>query len=233
MTSLPSFELTPALEQALLKQIEAEAAKAAAEADKEAQYALAQKVQTDALLRAEKDDLNHDRYHHHYMFDKAVDSLTVGRCLNELSLWHRDDPECDMTITMRSPGGDVVAGMHLFDELDAYSLRGEGSHKVTMIVRGYAASMAGILLQAADERVIGRNASLLIHPVSSWAEGGLHELKDKVKWLDQLTDRVTEIFLERSEGKISRGDFIKSLERRDWWLTADESLNFGFADRLG
>lgn len=234
MTSaLPPFELTPALEQALLKKFEAETAKAAAEAFKEEQYAIAQKVQTDALVRAEQDDLTHDRFYHHYSFNGAVLGLTVDRCLRELALWDRQDKACDMNLTIDSPGGSVIDGMHLFDQLANYSLRGGGGHKVTITVRGYAASMAGILLQAADVRRIGAESYLMIHEISTFAQGKIGELKDEMKFLDRISARVADIFVTRAAGKITLEDFQKGWHRADWWLDSKQAVELGFADEIG
>lgn len=238
-TTLPPFELTPALEQALLVKFAAETAVSveeqkikAAEAVRAKSYAEYQEANTRLALRQEAAALAGDFYHHQYLFDTEVCEQSAYACVSQLDTWHRQEPECDMHLVFNSPGGDVVWGMHLFDQITSYSLREGGSHKVTITVRGMAASMAGILLQAADERVIGARASVLIHQVSAWAGGSLGEIKDRVKWLDQVTDQVAEIFLSRSEGKISPEDFEKGWSRRDWWLTAQQAYDLGFVDRI-
>lgn len=204
--------------------------------------AKADEAESEAVIRAlalkdrlRQEDLVQvqDHYAFHHLFDEAVSAKSVYNCLNTLVAWDRQYPECPMNITMNSPGGDVVSGFHLFDALSAYSLRGNGTHKVTITVRGYAASMAGILLQAADERVVGPRSFMLCHEVSSWAEGTMGQIKDRVEWLKKMSDQVVDIFIERSEGKISREEFQAGWTRRDWWLSAGEVINFGFADRIG
>lgn len=240
-------KLSPALEAAFLKKLEAETAALhaeaavhardaevkAAEARKQEAYALAQEVSTRASERSEQLTLAGDYFHRVYHFNDQVDDRSVDHLLSQLWSWHRIDKHCDMTIIMDSPGGSVVDGMHALDDLVALSRRGGGTHHITMKVRGYAASMAGILLQAVDERVMGARSSLLIHQVSGLAAGSYGELKDRMKWLDQLTETVIDIFMDRVDGKISREDFIKGWERTDWWVPADESVRLGFADRLG
>lgn len=211
----------------------AEAEKFRAETREAIAKADAQELYLRGEQRKEKLALIADHYVHHHFFNGPVDDRSVFACLNQLAAWDRVDPECDMNITIDSPGGSVVDGFHLLDQLTTYSLRGGGRHKVTMTVRGYAASMAGILLQAADERVIGPHAYVLIHQVSSWAEGSMGALKDKVKWLDLMSEQVVNLFLERSQGKISREKFESSWDRSDWWVRADQCLEYGFADRIG
>src|SRR5690606_25959956 len=112
--------------------------------------------------------------------------------------WDRMDSESDWHITINSPGGSVVDGFHLFDQLAMYSKRGGGGHHITMTVRGEAASMAGILLQAADERVIGPRAQILVHEIAAWSQGSIGAIKDDVKRLDMMTEQVIKIFLDRA-----------------------------------
>lgn len=201
---------------------------------KEEALAISQKAYTDATIRAEEFTLLGNHYHHVYTFMDAVDELSVDACLAQLAVWDRQSKDCPMHIVINSPGGNVVAGFHLFDQIAAYSKRGGGDHVVTMTVRGYAASMAGILLQAADERIIGPRAYLLIHQVSSWAQGSLGDLKDKMKWLDMMCEQVIDLFMDRADTeKINRDAFITNWERKDWWLTAERALEFGFVDRIG
>lgn len=191
-----------------------------------------------AVTRAERERMEdlaliQDHYAHYHSFEGHVGEKSVFGCLNTLAAWHRADTECDMNITINSPGGSVIDGMHLFDQLATYSLRGGGTHKVVITVRGYAASMAGILLQAADERVIGRESYLMIHEISAGTGGKIGEMKDDVKWYEKLCDRVSDIFVERSGGKIDKDTFKTKWERHDWWLDSTEALELGFVDRIG
>lgn len=198
------------------------------------------RVNTDATLRSEGMALAASHHHHEYMFSSAVYDGAVEACLNQLAVWHRQDPECDMHIILDSPGGSVIDGMHLFDQLTAYSKRPwddsnrpKGTHHTIVTVRGYAASMAGILLQAADVRRIGPESYIMIHELSSTAQGKIGELKDEIRFLDKISDRVAQLFIARSNDKISLSDFKTKWERQDWWLTSTEALDFGFVDEIG
>lgn len=201
---------------------------------REAEYnAVIARVNHDATLRAEGFTLASDHYHHEYIFDQRVDEKSVDKALQQLEVWHRQDAKCPMTIRIRSGGGEAMAGMHLFDELSAYSLRGGGTHEVKIKVRGYAASMAGILVQAADVRLMGPQAYLMIHEVASGAVGKVGELKTEVKFLELMCAKVVDIFLERSKGKVTREEFERNWQNIDWWLDANESLRLGFVDGIG
>jgi ATP-dependent Clp endopeptidase proteolytic subunit ClpP len=179
-------------------------------------------------------DMNNadDYYHKTYWFDRQVDAATVKDCIRALRTWDRMDPECDITIIFNSPGGSVIHGMALFDEIVTLSQRGGGRHKITTVVRGYAASMGGILLQAGDHRVCGRESYVMIHEIAAGTGGKIGEIKDDVKFYETISDRIVNLFVERSGGKIAKATFKKNWERKDWWLDSAGALKYGFVDEV-
>lgn len=191
------------------------------------------RIATDAALRQEEFTLASDHYHHELHFSCEVSAKTVEKALQQLAVWHRQDAECPMRITINSEGGSALDGIHLFDQLWAYSLRGGGTHRVTATVKGYAASMAAILVQAADERVIGPQSWLMIHKVSAGASGKATEIMNTAKFLEHMCERIAQVFVSRSAGKIELETFAKRWEHADWWLSAEQALEFGFVDRIG
>jgi ATP-dependent protease ClpP protease subunit len=185
------------------------------------------KCREDEAARVKSDD--HLRV---YRFAGAVTADTAAKCMRQLVLWDRLDPECDIEIVFNSPGGDVLNGMALFDQIASMSKRGGGTHEITIGTRGYAASMAGILLQAADVRWMGKQSYLMIHEISAGAGGKIGEITDAVKFYEAICARVVDIFVARSEGKCSKAKFVKGWLRTDWWLLSDEALKHGFVDEV-
>lgn len=240
---------SPALEAAEIVKLEAEAAAASAQAAKDA--AIAVKEQNNAAIsaitlaervRVEELTKVQDHYVFHHTFDGPVKPESVYGLLNSMSAWDRQNPDSAWTIDICSPGGSVISGMHLFDQIVKYSKRGGGNHHITITVRGYAASMAGILLQAADTRRIGPESYLMIHEIASGTGGKIGEIKDDVKWYEKVCSRIVDIFVERSAEAsrenpdikpIQKAVFKKNWERIDWWLDSTESLKHGFVDEIG
>ena len=223
--------------------LEAEARKADAEARKAEEEAENARLGSEfqavslAMSRLQLAEMEHtaaaerarDERHHVYWFTGVVSDASVKACISRLTQWDRLDSGCDIKIVFNSPGGSVIDGMALFDFITSLRAR----HHVTTEVRGYAASMAGILLQAGDHRVIGPESYLMIHEISAGAMGKIGEIKDSVKFYERIGERVIDIFVNRSGGKCSREKFQKSWERIDWWLTSDEAYALGFADEIG
>ena len=160
----------------------AEADKVAAEALRAALDAEERELILKSRRRDHALDAADDYYHKTYWFDRQVDAATVKDCIRVLRTWDRVEPTCDITVIFNSPGGSVIHGMALFDEMVTLSQRGGGQHKLTTVVRGYAASMGGILLQAGDKRVCGKESYLMIHEIAAGTGGKIGELKDDVKF---------------------------------------------------
>lgn len=211
----------------------AEAEKARWDAESARYDAEIQKISRDKVIRQESFDLLSDFYHYVYRFEGDVTQKSVNSCLCTLDAWHRQNPECEMEIRINSPGGSVIHGMSLVDQLTQYSLRGGGSHKVTITVRGFAASMAAIILQTADVRRMGSEAYLLVHEPSGVAEGSTGDIKDMAKWFEVMSARIARLFVGRAGGKITLDEFELMWQRRDVWLDSEESLGYGFIDEVG
>jgi len=237
--------MNPLRDQAIAKRLEAEASQAEAEAEKARAEAKKASLEADlvsfdvaAKRRETEEKLAGDHFHRTIFFQGAVTPSSVQTCMNQLGAWHRMYPGQSFTIVMNSPGGDVVDGMALFDHIRWLEQKG---HEITIVVRGMAASMAGILLQAASKRIVGAEAWVLIHRAAFGSMGKTFEVEDKVKWVKRVEDRIIDIFVQRcrkaaeagtAEQPLTKQKITKNWERTDWWLTAEECIKYGVADEI-
>jgi len=227
-------KLSPKEIQANVNKLEAETRKAEAEAkqaEAEARRidAEARQAELDAWSaeRNVQKKLASDEENNLYRFDGDVSKASVNRCMAKLTEWSRLDSECDMEIVFSSPGGGIVSGFELFDFIQ--DLRGAG-HKITTGSLGYAASMAGILLQAGDVRWIGHQAWMMIHRAAFGAIGKTFEVEDEVKLVKRIEYRILDVFVSRS--KLTRAKIQRNWNRKDWWISADECVEMGLVDEL-
>jgi ATP-dependent protease ClpP protease subunit len=167
-----------------------------------------------------------------FTFHRRVDVKSMNRLYRAMRVWHKHDPEGPWTIYLNSVGGEAWAGIGIIDELISQSIRGGGTHEITIKVRGVAASAAGMMLQGADHRLIGKNSQLMIHKGSSGIVGTADDIADEHEWWQASIDQMVELFLSRSDG-ITRAAFLRKINRRDWWLSAPEAVEIGFADGIG
>jgi ATP-dependent Clp protease protease subunit len=148
--------------------------------------------------------------------------------MERLAYWSRTEPGCAIELIFTSPGGSVIDGMALFDFIQ--QLRRAG-HFITTRALGWAASMAGILLQAGDKRVMAKESYVLIHEISTGAVGKIGEIEDEVKFVKKIQGRILDIFAARAN--VKREYFAKHWKRQDWWLDSDEALKIGIIDEVG
>ncbi len=219
-------EKVKALEVERLKN-EAEVRKTLAEAEQEEVELARLKLDlVEAELRAKKKQST-DEENCVYRFNTEVTCTSVKACMARLTEWSRINPKCDIEVIFSSPGGSIIDGMELFDFLQ--SLRYQG-HTVTTGSLGYAASMAGILLQAGDKRWIGQQAWMMIHRAAFGAYGKTFEVEDEVKLVKRMEERILTIFTSRS--KLTANKIKRNWERKDWWISADEALDLGLVDEV-
>ena len=156
-----------------------------------------------------------------------ITQYSVAAAIDSINRWRRIDPGCEIRIEINSPGGGLFPGLNLYDVLREASAQG---HRIVTCAYGYAASMAGILLQAGDDRQIAPNAFLMIHEVSSGAIGKWSEMVDEVEFMERLQKIALSILARRSNLSVSQ--IKRRSARKDWWIDAGEAVEFGFVDSI-
>jgi ATP-dependent protease ClpP protease subunit len=93
-----------------------------------------------------------------------------------------------------------------------------------------AASMAGILLQAGDTRVMAKESWLMIHEASFGASGKIGDVEDTVEWVKMVQERILSIFSERSG--LTKAFLKKNWQRKNWWISSDYALKLNLIDEV-
>lgn len=175
----------------------------------------------------ERDRLARPGLHRRLPISGPIMGSNIDMWIEALEHWEMRDPGQPITVTIDSPGGDVLGGFGIFDTI--LRLRRKG-HFVTTRGRGMIASMAAVLLQAGDERVMDANAQLMIHEISFGARGKVSEIEDFENFAKKLQKRVLDILSERS--KLTARQIASRWKKTDWWMSAEEALELGFIDAI-
>ena len=134
-------------------------------------------------------------------------------------------PDTDtIELHINSNGGSVKEGVAIYNQL-----KQKGCRKVGF-VDGVAYSIAFVILQACDERVMGIGTSALIHEMWIDACGNAKELRKMADDLDVLMESNRKIFLERSQ--LEEQQLIEMMEA-ETFLTPDQCLEYGLIDKIG
>ena len=124
---------------------------------------------------------------------------------------------------INSGGGSVKEGVAIYTQL-----KQKGCKKIGY-VDGVAYSVAFLILQACDERVMGLGTSALIHNMWMSVTGNAKELRKAADDLDVLMESNRQVFLERSS--LEEQKLIEMMEA-ETFLTPDQCLEYGFIDKI-
>lgn len=172
-----------------------------------------------------------DYFERIFRFAVPVSSASSLATIDQIGRWDRLDnaegkPARPYYLYFTTPGGDIFPGISLYAAIKALGER----RPVITVASGFVASMGTVLHQAGTVRLIERGSTYLIHNASAGAMGEVHSLMDTAKWIGRINDDLHRILAERS--KLSTDQIAERAERRDWTLTAEETVENGFADAI-
>lgn len=143
----------------------------------------------------------------------------------QLLFLESEDPKKDIQLYINSPGGQVTAGLAIYDTMNYIK------PDVSTICIGMAASMGAFLLSsgAKGKRYALPNAEVMIHQPSGGAQGMASDIEITAKQILKTRERLNRILAKNT------GQTIKRVERdtdRDTWLDAEEAKAYGLIDEV-
>lgn len=121
-----------------------------------------------------------------------------------------------------SPGGSIFSGLKLVEAIKA-------SDKTVVCIANTAISMAFIIFQACDERLIVPDAVLMQHMPSYGMEGQEPNNYQFAKFIHSVGAALYKMQAERMGMRVA--DFYTKV-RDDWWMFDDEGVKNNAADRM-
>jgi ClpP class serine protease len=103
------------------------------------------------------------------------------------------------------------------------------SARKIVTVEGLAASMASVIAMAGDEVVMPSNAMMMIHNPLGSITGGSDEIESFASALKIMRDNIAQAYKDRTGLGL---DEIQKMMTRETWLSAEEAVAKGFADRI-
>lgn len=142
----------------------------------------------------------------------------------------------NILVHMHSAGGSWNDGMAIYNAI-TFAVA-----PVAILGYSQASSMSGIILQAADRRVIMPDCEFLIHHGSLAVDGNSTAVESSVEFNKKAGKRMLTVFARRakvgkffternySESKIRAYIDRKIKDKSDWFMSAEEAVYYGFAD---
>lgn len=162
-----------------------------------------------------------------YTFYSEIDEVSVANCMETLWAWSRRDDTESVRINLNSPGGYCIDGFALYDQI--LELRRKGI-KFEIVGYGLVASMASVLIQAADVRVLKPNSFFMMHDVAGTESDILPLMEDNMKFLKMLEKTGNKIIAKRSGW--TEKELMEKVTRRNVWLTAARAREWGLVDEV-
>ncbi|MFT9031274.1 ATP-dependent Clp protease proteolytic subunit [Leuconostoc pseudomesenteroides] len=157
---------------------------------------------------------------------EVEDSMATS-IVAQLLFLEAQDPNKEISMYINSPGGSVTAGLSITDTMNFIKA------PVTTIVMGLAASMGTIIAASGEKghRYMLPNAEYLIHQPMGGAAGGTQQTDMAIiaKQLTKTRAKLNKILADASDKDL---DQIAHDTERDNWMSAEETLEYGFIDGI-
>ncbi len=131
----------------------------------------------------------------------------------------------DIYMYINSPGGSVTAGMAIYDTMNFID------NDVCTICVGMCASMAAFLLSSGTKgkRYALLNSEVMIHQPIGGAQGQATEIQIAAERILKLKDKMNKLLSSNTKQSLSK---IKRDTERDYFMDADEALDYGIVDEI-
>ena len=145
----------------------------------------------------------------------------------QLLFLESENPDKDISLYINSPGGEVTAGMAIYDTMQFIKC------DVQTIVMGQACSMGSLLAQAGakSKRMILPMARHMIHQPSGGARGQATDMLIQVEEILAMKKNLTKIYVEHNTAGKTFDQLSADMER-DNYMSADQAVAYGLADKV-
>ena len=154
-----------------------------------------------------------------------INTQIANLLIAQLLFLDREDPEREISFYINSPGGEIAAGLAIYDTLQLVNA------PVSTIAVGMTASMATILLAAgtAERRYALPHATVHLHQPLGGVQGQATDIEIAAQEILRMRDLINEILMRHTGLDAAK---IKELTDRDYYMTAGEAVDHGIVDRV-
>ena len=171
------------------------------------------------------------------MLNGVVEDQMANSVIAQLLFLESEDPDKDILLYINSPGGQVSAGLGIYDTMQFIKC------DVSTVVIGQACSMGSFLAQAGakGKRIVLPESRTMIHRVSSGTRGTsgtVHvqelQFEDALRSMEEskkVNRRLTELYVRHNTAGKTYEEMAETM-KFDTFLTAHEAVEWGLADKV-
>lgn len=150
------------------------------------------------------------------------ESETSAAHFRDMLAQHKDAKE--IKVYINSLGGSVMEGIAIYNQLKRHS-----AHK-TVVIDGFACSIASVIAMAGDTVIMPKNTVMMIHNAWTVAMGNAKELRKAADDLEVINQASRQAYLEKAGDKLSEEKLTELLDAESY-LTAEQCIGYGLADK--
>jgi ATP-dependent Clp protease protease subunit len=153
----------------------------------------------------------------------AIDDEVANVVVAQLLFLESDDPDKDVTMYVNSPGGEVSAGLAIYDTMQSIRC------PVATYCVGQAASMASLLLATGTKgkRHALPHARVMIHQPLAGMQGQATDIEIHAREILKARDTINAIYARHTGQPVEK---IKRDTERDNFMSAAEAKDYGLVD---
>jgi ATP-dependent Clp protease protease subunit len=154
-----------------------------------------------------------------------INDQVANLIVAQLLFLDREDPDKDIQLYVNSPGGQVYAGMAIYDTMQLLRCQ------VSTIAVGVTASFGTVLLTAGSKgkRYALPHATIHMHQPLGGAQGQATEIEIQAREILRLREDLNEILARHTGQSVS---VIQEATERDRYMSAEQAKEFGLIDEV-
>ncbi len=154
-----------------------------------------------------------------------IDDDVANIVLAQLLFLASSDNAGDITLYLNTPGGSVSAGLAIYDTMQ------QVEPDVATVCTGMAASMGAVLLCAGTKgkRSALPHSRVMIHQPLGGAQGQASDIEIAAREILKVKQTLYSIISTHTGKTLKR---ITADGDRDYWMSAEEALEYGMIDEI-
>lgn len=154
-----------------------------------------------------------------------INDAVANAVIAQMLFLETQDKEKDIKLYINSPGGDVTAGMAIYDTMQYVA------PDVSTICVGLAASMGAVLLGAGakGKRFSLPNSQVMIHQPWGGFQGQASDIEIHARMIVRMKETLNKVIANHT------GQTLKQVEKdtdRDYFMSAAEAKKYGLVDEV-
>ncbi|MBN8617419.1 MAG: ATP-dependent Clp protease proteolytic subunit [Anaerolineae bacterium] len=159
------------------------------------------------------------------MLGSPINDSVANLVIAQLLFLENQDSERQLQIYIQSPGGEVYAGLAIYDTIQQISA------PVSTVALGRSASFGTVILTAGRKglRYALPSSTIHMHQPLGGTQGQVSDMLIQINEFTRLRHYLNDIFVQHTG---QERDIIERDTDRDFYLTAEQAVSYGLIDSV-